>query len=37
VQSLLSFVHETGYLALNVGIAVKLRLNREALAERILE
>jgi integrase/recombinase XerD len=37
VKSLLSFAHETGYLPFNVGIAVKLRPNRDALAQRILE
>jgi site-specific recombinase XerD len=37
VKSLLSFAHQTGYLPFNVGIAVKLRPNRDALAQRILE
>jgi len=37
VKSLLSFAHETGYLPFNVGIAVKLRPNRDSLAQRILE
>jgi integrase/recombinase XerD len=37
VKSLLSFGHETGYLPFNVGIAIKLRPNRDALAQRILE
>jgi integrase/recombinase XerD len=37
VKSLLSFAHETGYLPFNVGIAVKLRPNRDSLAKRILE
>jgi len=36
VKSLLSFAHETGYLPLNVGVALKLRPNRDALAQRIL-
>jgi len=36
VKSLLSFAHETGYLPLNVGVALKLRPNRETLAQRIL-
>jgi site-specific recombinase XerD len=37
VKSLLSFAQETGYLAFNVGAAVKLRPNRDTLAQRILE
>jgi integrase/recombinase XerD len=37
IKSLLSFGHETGYLAFNVGVAVKLRPNRDDLARRILE
>jgi integrase/recombinase XerD len=37
VKSLLSFAHQTGCLPFNVGIAVKLRPNRDALAQRILE
>jgi integrase/recombinase XerD len=37
VKSLLSFAHETGYLPFNVGIAVKLRPNRDGLSQRILE
>src|ERR1039457_6075353 len=37
VKSLLSFAQETGYLPFNVGVAVKLRPNRDALAQRILE
>jgi integrase/recombinase XerD len=37
VKSLLSFAQETGYLPFNVGAAVKLRPNRDALAQRILE
>jgi site-specific recombinase XerD len=37
VKSLLSFAHETGYLPFNVGIAVKLRPNRDSLAQRIME
>jgi site-specific recombinase XerD len=37
VKSLLSFAQETGYLPFNVGAAVKLRPNRNALAQRILE
>lgn len=36
VKSLLSFAHATGYLAFNPGVAVKLRPNRDRLAERIL-
>ena len=36
VKSLLSFAHETGYLPFNVGVAVKLRPNRDGLAQRIL-
>jgi integrase/recombinase XerD len=36
VKSLLSFAHETGRLAFNVGAAVKLRPNRDTLAGRIL-
>lgn len=36
VKSLLSFAHETGYLPVNVGAAVRLRPNRDALAQRIL-
>jgi site-specific recombinase XerD len=37
VKSLLSFAQETGYLAYNVGAAVKLRPYRDALAQRFLE
>lgn len=36
VKSLLSFAHATGYLVFNPGAAVKLRPNRDRLAERIL-
>src|SRR6185437_10525017 len=36
VKSLLSFAHQTGYLPVNVGVALKLRPNRDALAQRIL-
>ena len=37
IKSLLSFGQETGYLPFNVGAAVKLRPNRDSLAQRILE
>ena len=37
VKSLLSFAQETGYLPFNVGAAVKLRPNRDTLAQRILD
>ena len=37
LKSLLSFAQETGYLPFNVGAAVKLRPNRDGLAQRILE
>src|ERR1017187_4671476 len=37
VKSLLSFAQETGYLPFNAGAAVKLRPNRDNLAQRILE
>ncbi len=37
LKSLFSFAQETGYLPLNVGAAVKLRPNRDTLAQRILE
>src|SRR5215471_3117753 len=37
IKSLLSFGHETGYLPFNVGAMVKLRPNRDMLAQRILE
>src|SRR5690242_12116693 len=37
IKSLLSFGHETGYLPYNVGAALKLRPNRNALAQRILD
>ncbi len=37
IKSLLSFGHETGYLAFNVGAAIKLRPQRDTLARRILE
>ncbi|MDQ6759457.1 MAG: tyrosine-type recombinase/integrase [Acidobacteriota bacterium] len=37
IKSLLSFGQETGYLSFNVGAAVKLRPNRDSLAQRILE
>ena len=37
VKSLLSFGQEIGYLPFNVGVAVKLRPNRDGLAQRILE
>lgn len=37
IKSLLSFAQETGYLPYNVGAAVKLRPNRDGLAQRILE
>jgi len=36
VKSLLSFGHETGYLPFNAGVAVKLRPQRDSLAQRIL-
>jgi integrase/recombinase XerD len=36
LKSLLSFAQETGYLPFNVGVAVKLRPNRDGLAQRIL-
>lgn len=36
VKSLLSFAHEAGYLSFNVGAAVKLRPDRDRLAQRIL-
>ncbi len=36
IKSLLSFAHETGYMAFNPGAAMKLRPNRDGLAERIL-
>lgn len=36
VKSLLSFAHETGYLAFNVGAAIKPPKRRNQLAERIL-
>lgn len=36
VKSLLSFAHATGYLVFNPGVAVKLRPDRDRLAERIL-
>lgn len=36
VKSLLAFGHETGWLPFNVGAAVRLRPNREGLAQRIL-
>jgi integrase/recombinase XerD len=36
-KSLLSFGQDTGYLPFNVGAAVKLRPNRDSLAQRILE
>jgi integrase/recombinase XerD len=37
VKSLLSFAQEAGYLPFNVGVAVKLRPQRDGLAQRILE
>ncbi len=37
IKSLLTFGQETGYLAFNVGAALKLRPNRDSLAQRILE
>lgn len=37
IKSLLSFAQETGYLAANVGAAIKLRPARDNLAQRILE
>lgn len=37
IKSLLSFGHETGYLAFNVGSAIKLRPNPDGLAQRILD
>jgi integrase/recombinase XerD len=37
IKSLLSFGHETGYIPFNAGAAVKLRPNRDNLAQRILE
>jgi integrase/recombinase XerD len=37
LKSLLSFAQETGYLPFNVAAAVKLRPNRDTLAQRILE
>jgi site-specific recombinase XerD len=37
IKSLFTFAHETGYLPFNVAAAVKLRPNRDSLAQRILE
>jgi len=37
IKSLLSFAQETGYIPYNVAAAVKLRPNRDTLAQRILE
>lgn len=37
VKSLLSFGQQTGYLPFNVGAAIRLRPNRDGLAQRILE
>ena len=37
IKSLLSFGHKTGYLPFNVGAALKLRPDKNTLAERILE
>jgi site-specific recombinase XerD len=37
LKSLLAFAQETGYVPFNVGAAVKLRPNRDSLAQRILE
>lgn len=37
IKSLLSFGQQTGYLPFNVGAAIKLRPNPDALAQRILE
>lgn len=37
LKSLLSFAQETGYLPFNVGAAIKLRPNRDSLAQRIIE
>jgi integrase/recombinase XerD len=37
LKSLLSFAQETGYLPFNAGAAIKLRPNRDSLAQRILE
>lgn len=36
IKSLLAFGHQSGYLPFNVGAAVKLRPNRDSLAQRIL-
>jgi integrase/recombinase XerD len=36
IKSLLSFAQETGYVSFNAGVAVKLRPNRDGLAQRIL-
>jgi integrase/recombinase XerD len=37
LKSLLAFAQQTGYVPFNVGAAVKLRPNRDKLAQRILE
>jgi integrase/recombinase XerD len=37
VKSLLAFAQQSGYLPFNVGAAVKLRPNRDGLAQRILD
>jgi integrase/recombinase XerD len=37
IKSLLSFAQETGYLAFNVGAALKLEPDRDSLARRILD
>jgi integrase/recombinase XerD len=37
LRSLLSFAQETGSLPFNVGVAVKLRPQRDTLVQRILE
>jgi len=37
IKSLLSFAQETGYVPYNVAAAIKLRSNRDSLAQRILE
>ncbi len=37
IKSLFSFAQQTGYLPFNVGAAVKLKPNRDGLAQRILE
>ncbi len=37
IKSLLSFAHETGYIAFNAGAALQLRPQRDHLAQRILD